>query len=151
MLPSNAAVTKSIHGSLHFFTINLEMSSIALQVQGKVTGSFQSGYLADVTVNGFTYQAVLFSPYLALNTPQHTFTQPALASRAQSGSHPDDPNPLPGLPDDSAALQQQGHSELQAAKHEDGVPHPQQSQVAGVPGVDYHMPPAAPQGPDLHA
>lgn len=129
-----------------------DCSLACVQVQGKVTGSFQSGYLADVTVNGFTYQAVLFSPYLALNTPAHTFVQPAVSSRAQSGGNADDANPLPVLPEDNAAVQQHSeHPRLLAAKQEDSVVDADQAHMSAVPNVDYHMVSATPSGPDLHA
>lgn len=44
-------------------------SLLGAQVDGHVDGAFNSGYLATVRVNGFTYRALLFSPYLALPTP----------------------------------------------------------------------------------
>lgn len=44
-------------------------SLLGAQVEGHVDGAFNSGYLATVRVNGFTYRALLFSPYLALPTP----------------------------------------------------------------------------------
>ena len=118
-----------------------------MQVQGKVTGSFQSGYLADVTVNGFTYQAVLFSPYLALNTPAQTFVQPASGARAQIGSNPDD---LHSLSEDGNAMHPE-HPDLQTAKLQEGGVLSDQVPISAVPGVDYHMSSAAPPGPDLHA
>lgn len=122
-----------------------------MQIQGKVTGSFQSGYLADVTVNGFTYQAVLFSPYLALHTPAHTFAQPAATSRAHSDSHADNANPLPILPEDSTAMQHAEHARLQVPKGEDAVVDASQAHIGAGPVVDYHMVSATPAGPDLHA
>ena len=74
------------------------------QVDGKVTGSFQSGYLAEVAVNGFTYHAVLFSPYLALNTPSGMYPQ-VLHSTKPPGQHTaDGSGPLPILPDDPGVL-----------------------------------------------
>ena len=78
------------------------------QVDGKVTGSIESGYLAEVAVNGFTYQAVLFSPYLALNTPGGLYPQ-ALHSTMNS-TKPDGQqsadvtDALPILPDASGTL-----------------------------------------------
>lgn len=118
-----------------------------MQVQGKVTGSFQSGYLADVTVNGFTYQAVLFSPYLALNTPAQTFVQPAAGARAEIGSNPDDPHQL----SEDGNVTHPDHSEMHTGKLQGGGVHSDQVPVSAVPGVDYHMGSAAPPGPDLHA
>lgn len=74
------------------------------QVDGKVTGSFQSGYLAEVAVNGFTYHAVLFSPYLALNTPDGMYSQ-VLSSPKVPGQHiTDGPGSLPIMPEDSGVL-----------------------------------------------
>ena len=46
-----------------------------------MTGSFQSGYLAEVAVNGFTYHAMLFSPYLALATPPASYPQIAQSDK----------------------------------------------------------------------
>lgn len=56
-------------------------SLVGAQVEGKVTGSFQSGYLAEVAVNGFTYHAMLFSPYLALATPPAAYPQIAQSDK----------------------------------------------------------------------
>ena len=78
------------------------------QVDGKVTGSIESGYLAEVAVNGFAYQAVLFSPYLALNTPGGIYSQ-ALQStlnstKPQGQQSADDTGALPILPGASGTL-----------------------------------------------
>lgn len=78
------------------------------QVDGKVTGSIESGYLAEVAVNGFTYQAVLFSPYLALNTPGGIYPQ-ALHStlnstKPQGQQSADATDALPLLPEASGIL-----------------------------------------------
>lgn len=88
-----------------------------MQVDGKVTGSFQSGYLAEVAVNGFTYHAVLFSPYLALATPSSIYPEMV--------HNPKPPPQLPAdgtapLPEDSGVLDS---SEMDA-KAEDAVPEP---------------------------
>ena len=86
------------------------------QVDGKVTGSFQSGYLAHVAVNGFTYHAVLFSPYLALNTPGGMYP-PALDStlntaKPQGQQSADGTGSLPILPEDSGVLDPTTHSQV---------------------------------------
>ena len=114
-------------------------------MQGKVTGSFQSGYLADVTVNGFTYQGVLFSPYLALNTPPPTYAQTVPPTRAPAGCSTED---APGLPEGSSGLDPSEHSKLQQTKAEDGVPQAPTSAETGA-GADFHMAAAAPSGPDI--
>lgn len=44
-------------------------SLIGAQVEGNIDAVFNAGYLATVKVNGFTYRALLFSPYLALSVP----------------------------------------------------------------------------------
>ena len=106
-----------------------------IQVQGKVTGSFQSGYLADVTVNGFTYQAVLFSPYLALNTPPQTFAQTAPNARANTSGTTEEANPLPALPEGSTSLEHPDLGKLPATKAEDRA---LQATASGVTGIDHH-------------
>ncbi|GMH32610.1 hypothetical protein BSKO_00444 [Bryopsis sp. KO-2023] len=58
-------------------------SLLGAQVEGHVDGAFNSGYLATVRVNGFTYRALLFSPYLALPTPI-----PANSPGLQPSNHP---------------------------------------------------------------
>lgn len=77
-------------------------------MDGKVTGSIESGYLAEVAVNGFTYQAVLFSPYLALNTPGGIYPQAlpsTLNSTKPQGQQPADlAGSLPILTEDSGVL-----------------------------------------------
>lgn len=103
-----------------------------IQVQGKVTGSFQSGYLADVTVNGFTYQAVLFSPYLALNTPPQIFVQTAPNARAHTSGAADEANPLPALPDRTVGLEHPDLEKLPVTKAEDRILQATASAVAGV-------------------
>lgn len=73
-----------------------------------MTGSIESGYLAEVAVNGFTYQAVLFSPYLALNTPGGMYPQAlqsTLNSTKPQGQQPADlAGSLPILPEGSGVL-----------------------------------------------
>ena len=70
-----------------------------LQVEGKVTGSFQSGYLAEVAVNGFTYHAMLFSPYLALASPASTYPQMPHDSKLQSEHTNDGSDPITAMSD----------------------------------------------------
>jgi len=75
-----------------------------VQVDGKVTGSFQSGYLAEVAVNGFTYHAVLFSPYLALATPSGLYSQMAHNAKPPAQHAADESGPLPVMPEESGVL-----------------------------------------------
>ena len=77
---------------------------VGMQVEGKVTGSFQSGYLAEVAVNGFTYHAVLFSPYLALATPSGLYSQLVHNTKPAAQHAADDPGPLPVMPEDADVL-----------------------------------------------
>lgn len=77
---------------------------VDVQVEGKVTGSFQSGYLAEVAVNGFTYHAVLFSPYLALATPSGLYSQLVHSTKPPAQQAADDPGPLPVMPEDPDVL-----------------------------------------------
>ncbi|DBA99069.1 TPA: hypothetical protein ACH3X1_014205 [Trebouxia sp. C0004] len=79
-------------------------SLIGAQVDGKVTGSFQSGYLAEVAVNGFTYHAVLFSPYLALATPSGLYPQMAHNTKSPAQHAADESGPLPVMPEESGIL-----------------------------------------------
>lgn len=73
-----------------------------------MTGSIESGYLAEVAVNGFTYQAVLFSPYLALNTPGGIYPQAPHSTlnstKPQGQQAADVTGALPILPEDSGVL-----------------------------------------------
>lgn len=73
-----------------------------------MTGSFQSGYLAELAVNGFSYHAVLFSPYLALNAPggmyPQTLQSALLSPKAQEQPSADGASALPILPDESGVL-----------------------------------------------
>lgn len=77
-------------------------------MDGKVTGSIESGYLAEVAVNGFTYQAVLFSPYLALNTPGGIYPQAPHSTlnstKPQGQQAADITGALPILPEDPGVL-----------------------------------------------
>ena len=73
-----------------------------------MTGSFQSGYLAELAVNGFSYHAVLFSPYLALNAPggmyPQTLQSALLSPKSQEQPSADGASALPILPDESGVL-----------------------------------------------
>lgn len=88
-------------------------------MDGKVTGSFQSGYLAEVAVNGFTYHAVLFSPYLALNTPATMFPQVLHGAKLPGQHLADGTGSLPIMPEESEVLDP---SALHAKGDEDPPP-----------------------------
>ncbi|KAL3132433.1 hypothetical protein ABBQ32_008991 [Trebouxia sp. C0010 RCD-2024] len=107
---------------------------IGAQVEGKVTGSFQSGYLAELAVNGFSYHAVLFSPYLALNAPggmyPQTLQSALLSPKPQDQPSADGASALPILPDESGVLdpttdakaEHEAHQTLNAPSQVDFVP-----------------------------
>ncbi len=69
-----------------------------------MTGSFQSGYLAEVAVNGFTYHAVLFSPYLALATPSGIYSQTVYNAKPPAQNGADGSGTLPVMPEESTVL-----------------------------------------------
>ena len=114
-----------------------ECHALLVQVEGKVTGSFQSGYLAEVAVNGFTYHAMLFSPYLALATPA-SMSPPMVHSTKASEQHAGElVEPLQVLPQQPDVLDPTAM--VPQAKSEDGIPQVMEptSRVdfSGVPGA----------------
>lgn len=73
--PSGVAVAPSI--ALTVFAPNPNM--VGAKVEGIIEEVTGAGYLATVSVNGFQYKAVLFSPYLTLAMPGNTGLTAAVA------------------------------------------------------------------------